>query len=232
MIKLFFHPTPKPLKIALFLEETGLPYELVPVDTLKGEQHLPAFRSINPNGKVPANDDNGVRVFDSTAILLYLAEKTGQLGGAPQDRAELLSWMMFIASGIGPYSGQAVHFKHMAPEKLPYAINRYERETQRHYEVLDKHLENRQYIVGDSFSIADVSAWGWIDKGLFILGEETMANYPNLQRWFDSVNSHPAAARAREVGKDLDFKTERDEAARRELFPQNYPKTAGNREPS
>ena len=225
MIKLFFHPTPNPLKVALYLEETSLPYELVPVDTLKGEQHLAGFRSINPNGKVPAIDDNGVRVFDSTAILLYLAEKPGQLAGAPQDRAELLSWMMFIASGVGPYSGQAVHFKHMAPEKLPYAINRYERETQRHYEVLDAHLENRQYLVGDSFSIADISAWGWIDKGPFILGEEAMASYPNLQRWFDGINSRPAVARVRELGKDLNFKTERDEAARRELFPQNYPKT-------
>jgi len=165
MIKLFFHPTPNPLKVAFYLEETGLPYELVPVDTLKGEQHLPAFRSINPNGKVPAIDDDGVRVFDSTAILLYLAEKSGQLAGAPQDRAELLSWMMFISSGVGPYSGQAVHFKHFAPEKLEYAINRYERETERHYEVLDKHLENREFLVGDSFSIADISAWGWIDKG-------------------------------------------------------------------
>lgn len=225
MIKLFFHPTPNPLKVALYLEETSLPYELVPVDTLKGEQHLAGFRSINPNGKVPAIDDNGVRVFDSTAILLYLAEKSGHLAGAPQDRAELLSWMMFIASGVGPYSGQAVHFKHMAPEKLPYAINRYERETQRHYEVLEAHLENRQYLVGDSFSIADISAWGWIDKGPFILGEEAMASYPNLQRWFDGINSRPAVARVRELGKNLNFKTERDEAARRELFPQNYPKT-------
>ena len=225
MIKLFFHPTPNSLKVALYLEEASQPYELVPVDTLKGEQHLAEFRSINPNGKVPAIEDNGVRVFDSTAILLYLAEKTGQLAGTPQDRAELLSWMMFIASGVGPYSGQAVHFKHMAPEKLPYAINRYERETQRHYEVLDAHLENRQYLVGDSFSIADISAWGWIDKGPFILGEDAMASYPNLQRWFDGINSRPAVARVRELGKDLNFKTERDEAARRELFPQNYPKT-------
>lgn len=230
MIKFFFHPTPNPLKIALYLEETGLPYELVPVDTLKGEQHLPAFRRINPNGKVPAIDDNGVRVFDSTAILLYLAEKTGQLAGDPQQRGELLSWMMFIASGVGPYSGQAVHFKHMAPEKLPYAINRYQRETQRHYEVLDAHLENRDYIVGDSYSIADISAWGWIDKAGFILGEDALASYPNQQRWFDSINSRPAVARARELGKNIEFKAERDEAAMRELFPQNYPKAAGTTE--
>ncbi|GAA3528578.1 glutathione S-transferase family protein [Zobellella aerophila] len=222
MIRFFFNRAPNPLKIALYLEETGLPYELVPVDTLKGEQHFPAFRAINPNGKVPAIDDNGVRVFDSTAILLYLAEKSGQLAGAPQEHGELLSWMMFIASGVGPFSGQAVHFKYMAPEKLPYAINRYVRETQRHYEVLDAHLENRPYIVGDSYSIADISAWGWLDKATFVLGEDALAPYPNLKRWFDSINSRPAVARAREMGKDIAFKAERDEAAMRALFPQNY----------
>ncbi|GHA18764.1 glutathione S-transferase family protein [Oceanisphaera arctica] len=226
MIKFFFNRAPNPLKIALYLEETGLPYEAVPVDTRKGEQHSPAFRAINPNGKVPAIEDNGVRVFDSTAILLYLAEKSGHLAGAPQDRAELLSWMMFIASGVGPFSGQAVHFKHMAPETIPYAINRYERETERHYEVLDTHLENRQYMVGDSYSIADISVWGWIDKAAFILGEDVPQAYPNLMRWFDSVNNRPAVARARDVGKDVSFKTELDEASKRAMFPQNYPKAS------
>ena len=222
MIKFYFHRSPNPMKVALFLEETGLPYEVVPVDTLKGEQHAPGYRAINPNGKTPAIEDDGVRVFDSSAILLYLSEKTGQLGGAPQDRAELLSWMMFVATGIGPYSGQAVHFKHMAPEKLPYAINRYHREAQRHYQVLDQHLENRRYIVGDSYSIADISAWGWIDKAAVVLGEEALEPYPNLKRWFDHVNSRPAVARARDVGKEFAFKAERDEAALRALFPQNY----------
>ncbi|WP_020683799.1 glutathione S-transferase family protein [Marinobacterium rhizophilum] len=223
MIKFYFHRSPNPMKVALYLEETGLPYQVVPVDTLKGEQHAPAFRAINPNGKTPAIEDNGVRVFDSNAILLYLSEKTGHLAGDVEDRAELLSWMMFVATGIGPYSGQAVHFKHMAPEKLPYAINRYHREAQRHYEVLNAHLENRQYIVGNSYSIADISAWGWLDKAPVVLGEEALAPYPNLQRWFDNVNSRPAVARARNVGKDIDFKAERDEAALRALFPQNYP---------
>ncbi len=223
MIKFFFNRAPNPMKVALYLEETGLPHELVPVDTLKGEQHAPAFRAINPNGKVPAIDDDGVKVFDSSAILLYLSEKSGQLGGAPQDRAELLSWMMFIASGIGPYSGQAVHFRHMAPEALPYAINRYLREAQRHYEVLDAHLENRAYIVGDDYSIADISAWGWIDKAAVVLGENGLDAYPNISRWFDSVNSRPAVARARDIGKDVVFKAERDDVALRALFPQNYP---------
>ena len=112
MIKLYYHPSPNPVKVALYLEETGMPYELMPVDTRKGEQHLPAFRAINPNGKTPAMTDGDVRVFDSTAMLLYLAEKSGQFvpAGSAADRAEMLSWLMFVATGIGPYCGQAVHF--------------------------------------------------------------------------------------------------------------------------
>ena len=138
MIRLYFYPGPNPAKVALFLEETSLPYEVVPVDTAKGEQHTKEFRSINPNGKVPAIVDTDgpagaeIRVFDSSAILLYLGEKTGRLMGAPTDRGELLSWLFFIAAGLGPFSGQAVHFQRAAPEKLPYAINRYRREAERH----------------------------------------------------------------------------------------------------
>ena len=225
MITFYFHTTPNPMKVALYLEETGLPYQLAPIDALKGEQHSPEYRAINPNGKVPAIEDDGVRVFDSNAILLYLSEKTGQLAGAPEDRAEMLSWMMFIATGLGPYSGQSVHFRHAAPE-LPYAINRYLREAQRHYEVLDTHLENRQYIVGSDYSIADVAAWAWIDKAAVVLGEEGLAPYPNLQRWFANIESRPAVARARNIGKDIAFKTDFDEDAKRAFFPQNYPKAA------
>ncbi len=170
MIRFYYHPTPNPAKIALFLEETGLPYEVVPVDTSKGEQHKPEFRAINPNGKVPAIVDTAgpggaeVRVFDSSAILLYLAEKTGKLLGTPADRGELLSWLFYIGTGLGPFSGQAVHFQRAAPEKLPYAINRYRREAERHYAVLDKHLEGRSFIVDTGYTIADISAWGWIDR--------------------------------------------------------------------
>jgi len=225
MITFYFHTTPNPMKVALYLEETGLPYQLAPIDTLKGEQHTSEFRAINPNGKAPAIEDNGVRVFDSNAILLYLSEKTGQLAGAPEDRAEMLSWMMFIATGLGPYSGQSVHFRHAAPD-LPYAINRYLREAQRHYEVLDNHLENRHYIVGSDYSIADVAAWAWIDKAAVVLGEEDLASYPNLQRWFANIESRPAVARARNIGKDIEFKSDFDEDAKRAFFPQNYPKAA------
>ncbi|MCQ1060377.1 glutathione S-transferase family protein [Photobacterium sp. ZSDE20] len=224
MLKFYFHQTPNPMKIALFLAETDLPYELVAVDTLKGEQHTAAFRAINPNGKLPAIVDEGTRVFDSNAILLYLSEKTGLLAGKAEDRAELLSWMMFIASGLGPFSGQCVHFHRAAPEQIPYAQNRYLREAQRHYEVLDGHLEGREYIVSDEFTIADVAAWGWIDKAPVVLGEEGLTPYPNLKRWFDSVNSRPAVAVARSIDKDIEFKSTVDDESRRALFPSNYPK--------
>ena len=155
MIRFYFNLAPNPMKIALMLEELGLPYEAIPVDTAKGEQHAAAFRAINPNGKVPAIVDTEgpggreARVFDSSAILLYLGEKTGRFIGSPADRPDLLSWLFFIATGVGPYSGQAVHFQHAAPEKLPYAVNRYRREIERHYRVLDKHLAGRDFIVGD-----------------------------------------------------------------------------------
>ena len=222
MLKFYFHHTPNPMKIALFLEETGLDFELVPVDTLKGEQHTPEYRLINPNGKTPAIEDDGQRVFDSNAILLYLSEKTGQLAGQPQDRAELLSWMMFIASGLGPYSGQSVHFQKVAPAGLDYAANRYLREAQRHYDVLENHMKGREFIVGNEYTIVDVAAWGWIDKAPFVLGEEGLNPYPNLKRWFGNVNARPAALRAREIGKGISFKTEFDEETRRALFPSNF----------
>jgi len=233
MIRLYFHPTPNPLKVALLLEEAGMAYEVVPVDTRKGEQHLPEFRAVNPNGKLPAIVDTDgpggeTRVFDSSAILLYLAEKTGRFLGQPADRGELLSWLMFVATGIGPYSGQAVHFQRAAPEPLPYAINRYRREVERHYAVLDQHLAGRDWIVGTDYSIVDMSAWGWLDRAPVALPGEAdpLAAFPNLKRWFEAVNGRPAVARARKVGSDHVFKTEMDEAAKRAMFPSNYPPAA------
>ncbi|QFR33772.1 glutathione S-transferase family protein [Ancylobacter sp. TS-1] len=231
MIRFYFHPTPNPAKVALLLEETGLPYELVPVDTSKGEQHSPEFRAINPNGKVPAIVDTDgpggreARVFDSSAILLYLAEKTGTFLGAPQDRPELLSWLMFIASGLGPFSGQSVHFQHAAPEGLDYAVNRYRREAERHYQVLDDHLRGRPYILGDTYTIADISAWGWLDRASRVRkgADDPLAPYPDLKRLFETVDARPAAARARAVGADHPFKRVNDEETRRALFPSNYP---------
>lgn len=226
MYKFYFHQTPNPMKVALFLEESGLPYELVPVDTMKGEQHTAEYRAINPNGKTPALEDGGQRVFDSNAILMYLSEKTGLFAGKAEDRGEMLSWLMFIATGLGPFSGQSVHFRHKAPEQVPYAINRYLREAERHYEVLEAHMEGREFIVGDDYSIADISAWGWIDKAMPVLGGDGLESYPNLKRWFNSINTRPAVERARNIDKDIQFKSEFDEEAARALFPQNFAKDA------
>jgi GST-like protein len=232
MIRFYFHPTPNPAKVSLFLEESGLSYEMLPVDTSKGEQHTPEFLAVNPNGKVPAIVDTEgvggeVRVFDSTAILLYLGDKTGRFVGAPADRGELLSWLLFIASGLGPFSGQSVHFQRAAPEKLPYAINRYLREAQRHYQVLDDHLDGRNWIVGDSYSIADMSAWGWLERARFVLGQDDpLTPYPHVKRLHEAVSARPAAERARLVGRDHAFKREVDEVSLRALFPSNYPANA------
>lgn len=234
MIRFYFHPTPNPAKVALFLEEAGLPYEMIPIDTSKGEQHLPAFRAINPNGKVPAIVDTEgpgrkeARVFDSTAILLYLAEKTGKFLGMPESRSELLSWLLFIASGLGPFSGQAVHFQFAAPEGLAYAVNRYRREAERHYQVLNDHLAGRDFIVGDTYTIADMSAWGWLDRAARVMKDEEdpLAPYPHLRRLFRTVDARPAVQRARAVGKDHDFKKVSDEKSKRALFPSNYPPAA------
>ncbi len=222
MIKFYFHHTPNPMKVALFLEETALPYQLASVDIFKGEQHNPAFRAVNPNGKVPAIEYDGVRVFDSNAILLYLGDTTGQFIGQAENRGELLSWLMFVATGLGPFSGQSVYFKHYASEKLPYAINRYNREVKRHYEVLDQHLNNQDYLAGDEYTIADMAAWGWIDRAPGVLGDGALEDYPNLKHWFERVDSRPAVSRARQVGKDLTLKTEMDEDALHAMFPQNY----------
>ena len=229
MIRFYYHPTPNPLKVALFLEESGIPYEVVPVDTRKGEQHAEAFRKINPNGKLPAIVDTEgaggeTRVFDSTAILLYLGDKLGKFVGSPAERGELLSWLMFIGTGIGPYSGQAVHFQRAAPEQLPYAINRYRREAERHYRVLDQHLAGRTTIIGKSYTIVDMSAWGWIDRAPVVLGgDDRLGAFPNLNKWCEAPNARPAVARARAVGKGHAFKTDMDEAAKRAMFPSNYP---------
>jgi len=152
MIKFYYSGAPNPMKVALMLEETGLPYEPIPVDTRKGEQHTPEFLAINPNGKVPAIVDGDATVFDSNAILLYLAEKTGKFlpANTPKARGELLSWLMFVASGVGPFSGQSVHFRHYAPEKIHYAVNRYMYEAQRHYAVVNERLGKHKFMVADS----------------------------------------------------------------------------------
>ncbi len=220
MLKFYFNTAPNPTKVALFLEEAGVPYEPIPVDTRKGDQHKPEYLAINPNAKVPAIVDDGVRVFDSNAILLYLGEKTGKFmpANTPANRAELLSWLMFVASGVGPYCGQAVHFKNFAPEKLPYAINRYAFEAQRHFGILNDHLGKDKYMVGDTYTIIDMDVWGWARLIPFALGEEHWAKYPNLKRLVDEVSARPAAARALALKDKFTFKAEMDDEARGNLF--------------
>ena len=223
MIKFYYHPSPNPAKVALFLEEAGLPYELMPVDTRKGEQFKPEFLTINPNAKTPAIVDGDATVFDSNAILLYLAEKTGKFlpKGTPTARGEMLSWLMFVATGIGPYSGQAVHFKHHASEKLPYAVNRYLHEAERHWGIIDARLAKHRYMLGDTYTIVDMAVWGWARAVPFILGDDAWEKLPNLRRLFDEISARPAAQRANALKDKHAFKTEMDEEARRNMFPQN-----------
>ena len=226
MIKFYYHHTPNPRKIALFLEEAGLPYEVVPVDVLKGDQHKSEFLTLNPNGKVPAIVDDRAVVFDSSAILLHLAEKTGKFLGTPEDRPALLSWLMFVASGLGPFSGQAAHFTRFHTDSA-YATNRYRRELERHYGVLDARLGQTPFVAGDTYTIADMAAWGWIDRASVVFGDDApLDRWPNIKRWFANIDSRPAVARARAVGSTEAFKKDFDEETLRALFPQNFPAVA------
>ena len=218
MLKFYFNGSPNPTKVALFLEEAGLPYEAIPVDTRKGDQFKPAFLAVNPNGKVPTIVDGDVAVFDSNAILLYLAEKTGKFLPPPAARGELLSWLMFVATGVGPFSGQAVHFKHHATEKVGYANTRYQYEAQRHYGILDARLAKSRYMVGNAYSIVDMDVWGWARLVPFIMGEEAWAKLPNVKRLVDEVSARPAAARAVALKDKHAFKAEMDDEARGHMF--------------
>ncbi len=218
MLKFYFNGSPNPSKVGLFLEEASLPYEAIPVDTRRGEQFSSAFLAINPNGKVPAIVDGGVTVFDSNAILLYLAEKTGKFLPPAARRGEFLSWLMFVATGVGPFSGQAVHFRHFAPEKVPYAHNRYQYEAKRHFGVLDAHLAGRRYMVADMYSIVDMDVWGWARMVPFILGEGAWEAFPNLKRLHDEIAARPAAAVAMALKDKHKFKAEMDDEARAHMF--------------
>ena len=220
MLKFYFNGSPNPTKIALFLEEAGLAYEAIPVDTRKGQQFTPAYLAINPNGKVPAIVDGDTPVFDSNAILLYLAEKTGKFlpPNTPAARAELLSWLMFVATGVGPFSGQAVHFRAHATEKVPYANNRYQFEAERHYSILDQRLAKHRYMVGDAYSIVDMDVWGWARLVPMILGEGAWEKFPNVKRLVDEISARPPAARAVALKDKHAFKAEMDDEARGHMF--------------
>ena len=228
MIQFYYHPSPNPAKVALFLEESGLPYEVVPVDTRKGDQFAPEFLKINPNAKTPAIVDGDATVFDSNAILLYLAEKTGQFlpGNTPAERGALLSWLMFVATGIGPYSGQAVHFRHVAPEPKDYAVNRYVFEAERHWGILDAQLAKHRYMLGDTYTIVDMAVWGWARAVPYVLGADAWTKFPNVKRLLDEVNARPAAARAEALKDKHAYKTEMDDEARRNMFPHTVRKAA------
>ena len=221
MIKFYYNLAPNPMKVALFLEEAHLAYELRPIDTRKGEQHTPEYRAINPNGKVPAIVDGYDTVFDSNAILLYLAEKTGQFlpERTPGARGKLYSWLMFFATGVGPYSGQAVHFRHHAPEQIPYAIERYQFEARRHYGILDDRLALQRYMLGETYTIVDMAVWGWARLVPFVVGDDAWMHYPNVKRLVDEINARPAAARVAALKERHTFKTELDDEARRHMFP-------------
>jgi GST-like protein len=218
MLKFYFNGSPNPTKVALFLEEAGLQYEPIAIDTRKGDQFKPAFLAVNPNGKVPVIADGDVTVFDSNAILLYLAEKTSKFLPKPAARGELLSWLMFVATGVGPFSGQAVHFRHHATEKVGYAHNRYQFEAQRHYGILNDRLGKHKYMVGDTYTIVDMDVWGWARLVPFILGDDAWAKFPNLKRLVDEISARPAAPRAVALKDKFTFKAEMDDEARRNMF--------------
>jgi GST-like protein len=221
MLKFYYSLAPNPMKVALFLEEAGLPYEAIPVDTRKGEQHLPAYTAINPNGKVPAIVDGSTKVFDSSAILLYLAEKSGKFLSTPETRGEMLSWLMFTASGVGPFTGQAVHFKRYAPEPIAYAVNRYDFEAWRHWKLLEQRLAGRTWMLGDRYTLVDMAVWGWARAVPNALGDDAFKQLPNVKRLLDTINARPAAQRASAIKDRHAFKTEMDDEAQRAMFPQN-----------
>ncbi|MDM0042903.1 glutathione S-transferase N-terminal domain-containing protein [Variovorax dokdonensis] len=224
MIKLYYHPSPNPAKVALFLEEAGQPYEVVTVDTKKGEQHLPEFLAINPNAKTPALVDGDATIFDSNAILLYLAEKTGKFlpENTPAARGQMLSWLMFVATGIGPYSGQSVHFRHVAPEPKTYALNRYDFEAWRHWKLIDAQLAKHRFMLGDTYTLVDMAVWGWARVVPYVTGNpQCWEQLPNVKRLLDEINTHPAAQRVEALKTAHAYKADMDDDARKALFPQN-----------
>jgi GST-like protein len=226
MIHLHYWPTPNGHKITLFLEETGLPYTIHPVNIGKGEQFAPDFLKIAPNNRMPAIVDDEpadggepISIFESGAILLYLAEKTGRfLGPDLRTRIEQTQWLMWQMGGLGPMLGQNHHFNRYAPEKIPYAIDRYVKETSRLYGVLDRRLEGRAFIAGD-YSIADMAAYPWIVP--YEAQGQKLADFPNVQRWFEAIRTRPATERAYALGEQVNASGgEMTEEARRNLFSQ------------
>jgi GSH-dependent disulfide-bond oxidoreductase len=202
VIDLYTWGTPNGRKVSVMLEETGLPYRVHPIDISKGEQFRPDFVALNPNSKIPAIvDDEGpggpISLFESGAILIYLAEKTGQLlARDPRRRVETLVWLMFQMGGVGPMFGQAHHFLRAAPEPVPYGIERYTKETRRLYGVMDKRLGEVAYLAGE-YSIADVATYPWVARHEW--HKVALPEFPNVARWYDAIGARPAVARGMRV---------------------------------
>lgn len=202
MIDLFYAPTPNGQKIILFLEEAELAWRLIRVDISKGEQFRPDFLAISPNNKIPAIIDRApvdggapINLFESGAILLYLAEKTGKLlSGELRERHTTLQWLFWQVGGLGPMLGQNHHFNHFAPQPVPYAIERYQVETQRLYSVLNKRLETSPWLAGEHYSIADIAAWPWINAHQ--RQRVTLENYPAVNNWYERIRNRPATVNA------------------------------------
>jgi GST-like protein len=224
MIDLHYWPTPNGHKITLFLEEANLPYSIKRVDIGKGDQFEPEFLKIAPNNRMPAIVDHApadhgapISVFESGAILLYLAEKTGRFIPADvRGRVMCSQWLFWQMGGLGPMAGQNHHFNHYAPEKIPYAIDRYVRETARLYGVLNKHLADKKYICGEDYSIADMASYPWIvnhDRQ-----GQRLEDFPHLQRWFETIRDRPATHRAYAQGAFRKPHTPFSDAERKILF--------------
>jgi GST-like protein len=199
MIDLYTWTTPNGRKASVMLEECGLPYTVHKIDIGKGDQFKPEFLAVNPNGKIPAIVDKDgpggkpISVFESGAILIYLAEKTGKFMPAdPRGRYAVLQWLMFQMGGVGPMFGQAHHFIRFAPEKVPYGIERYSKETRRLYGVMDRRLGEAAYLAGD-YSIADIATYPWVARHEY--HEVKLEDFPNVKRWFDAISARPAVAK-------------------------------------
>jgi GSH-dependent disulfide-bond oxidoreductase len=223
-IDLYYWPTPNGKKVTIFLEEVGLPYNLMPVDITAGEQFDEEFLRISPNNKMPAivdsegPDGEPISVFESGAILLYLAEKTGRfMPSSPRQRYEALQWLMFQVSSVGPMLGQAHHFRGYAPEEIPYAVDRYTNEAARLYGVMDSRLSEVEYFVDDDYSIVDMAIYPWVASHK--KQGQKIEDFPNLRRWYEAMGKRPAVRRAMEVGEELRRPIEDlDEEARDVLF--------------
>jgi GST-like protein len=204
MIDLYYAPTPNTWKASIMLEECGLPYRAVPVDIMAGDQKQPDFLAINPNGRIPAiidhdAPDGPLPVFESGAILIYLAEKTGRfLAPASRARAEALGWLMWQMGGLGPIAGQAHHFRRYAPPGNDYAADRFVNETSRLYRVLDNHLKSNEWLAGGAYGIADIASWGWV--WYHRMQGQNLADFPEVARWFYAISERPAVQRGRMLG--------------------------------